>query len=340
VTSPRPPRWSALDLVEAYQLGHAVAALRELGLLEALVRPRTARALARLRRLDEAMLRGVLEFVAARTDLVRKIGDRFAAAAGDTAGARYLLDLYAGTFAGNAVALPRLLADPSRAARAVDRRRQARAFAAAAGSGAGAMPALLHQLGLDRVLDLGCGTAGMLIEAASRNPALVGWGLELHAPMRRLARQRIRAAGLGRRVRILTGDCLHLRAAVSAELRAAVRTLTMCQVANEMFGDGGRRFTRWLREARRLFPGRLLLVSDYYGRLGRGGRTPARREVLLHDYAQLISGQGVPPATAKEWGALYEAAGCRLLHVMEDRGTTRFVHFVRLDGGGAAIADR
>ena len=329
MTRPTPPRWSALDLVEGLQLGHAVAALRDLELLEALARPRTARSLARERGLDEGMLRGVLEYVAARTELVRKTGDHFAATASYTAGARFLVDLYAGAFAPNAAALPRLLRDPGRAGRAVDRRRQARAFAAASGSTGGAIPSLLQQLGLDHVLDLGCGSAAMLIEAATRNPALVGWGLELHPAMRRLARGRIRAAGLGRRVRVLAGDCMHLTAAVPAELRAAARTLTLCHVANEMFGDGDRRFAAWLREARRLFPSRVLLVADYYGRLGRD-RLPADRETLLHDYAQVISGQGIPPASAKAWRALYHAAGCRLLHVIEDRATTRFVHLVRL----------
>ena len=329
MTAAPPPRWSALDLVEAFQLGHAVAALRDLELLEALARPRTARALARGRGLDEALLRGVLDYVAARTDLVRKTGDRFVATAGYTAAARFLVDLYAGAFAGNAIELPRLLRDPARAPRAVDRRRHARAFAAASGSTAGVLPALLQQLGLDHVLDLGCGSAAMLIEAATRNPALVGWGLELHPAMRRLARGRIRAAALGRRVRILAGDCMRLATAVPAELRAAARTLTLCHVANEMFGDGDRRFVTWLREARRLFPSRVLLVSDYYGRLGHE-RLPVHRETLLHDFAQLISGQGIPPANAKQWRALYRAAGCRLLHVIEDRETTRFVHLVRL----------
>jgi SAM-dependent methyltransferase len=330
VTAPGAPRWSALDLVEGFQLGHAVAALHELGLFEALARPRTARALARRHGLDEALLRGVLAYVAARTDLLRATGERFVVTPSYTAAARYLVDLYAGAFAGSAAALPRLLRDPARAARTIDRRRQARAFAAASGSAAGVVPALLHQLGLDRVLDLGCGSAAMLIEAAARNPALVGWGLEPNPAMRRLARARIRAADLGRRVRVLAGDCMHLSAAVPAELREAVRTLAMCHVANEMFGDGGRRFARWLRGARRLFPGRLLVVADYYGRLGHRGRAPVHRETLLHDYAQLISGQGIPPASARAWRELYEAAGSRLLHVVEDRATTRFVHLVRL----------
>jgi hypothetical protein len=51
---------------------------------------------------------------------------------------------------------------------------------------------------------------------------------------------------------------------------------------------------------------------------------------LLHDYAQLISGQGVPPAGLDEWKAIYSEAGCRLAHVIEDRATPLFVHIVLL----------
>ncbi|HEU4389890.1 MAG TPA: methyltransferase, partial [Blastocatellia bacterium] len=67
----------------------------------------------------------------------------------------------------------------------------------------------------------------------------------------------------------------------------------------------------------------------YYGRLIQG-KKGASRETLLHDYAQLISGQGVPPASAAEWHSIYKRAECRLLHIIEDKATSRFVHIIRL----------
>jgi hypothetical protein len=82
-------------------------------------------------------------------------------------------------------------------------------------------------------------------------------------------------------------------------------------------------------ETCKVLPDRPLLIADYYGRLGRKkGRIS--RETLLHDYAQLISGQGVPPASAVEWRSIYSRAGCRLVHIIEDKKTTRFVHILVL----------
>jgi hypothetical protein len=44
----------------------------------------------------------------------------------------------------------------------------------------------------------------------------------------------------------------------------------------------------------------------------------------------LISGQGIPPATMAEWRSIYSKAGCRLVHVIEDSSTTRFIHIIAL----------
>jgi len=97
-----------------------------------------------------------------------------------------------------------------------------------------------------------------------------------------------------------------------------------------MFGHGEREAVNWFRKLRKLFPGRPLLNCDYYGRLGHTKSRKLPRETLLHDYAQLISGQGIPPATRAQWRSIYSKAGCRLVHVIEDTSTTRFIHIVGL----------
>jgi len=99
-----------------------------------------------------------------------------------------------------------------------------------------------------------------------------------------------------------------------------------------MFKDGEQRAVKWLRGLRRLFPDRPLLILDYYGRLGqtKSRKLAKERETLLHDFAQLISGQGIPPASAAEWRSIYAEAGCRLVHISEDKLTTRFIHILRL----------
>jgi hypothetical protein len=148
--------------------------------------------------------------------------------------------------------------------------------------------------------------------------------------MLKIARSRLRDARLGKRVRFLEADCTRVRETVPASVRSQIQSLTCCNVANEMFARGERQAVKWFRELRKLFPGRPLSNCDYYGRLGRSKNRKLQRQTLLHDYAQLISGQGVPPATIAEWRSIYSKAGCRLVHAIEDTSTTRFIHIVGL----------
>lgn len=320
---------SALDLVEGLQLARAVLTLHDLGILEALKRPATAEKLAPAFKLDPMMLRGVLEYVAARTNLVQRKGERFVATPGYGPQARYLLDLYGFAFGSNAAQLPELLRKPKLAPDAVDRVRHARAFAHA-GPQTSAMPSILRQLELNHVLDLGCGPATMLADLAQHDPAFTGWGLERNPEMCKAARRNVPK----KQVKIIEGDAMRIRQSLPREIASRVRGVVASQFMNELFGRGPALAIRWLRSLRSMLPNRVLLIADYYGRLGTGYDAP--RELLLHDYAQLISGQGVPPPDLDGWNAIYEAAGCRLAHVLEDNHTTLFVHVVVLSAAGQA----
>ena len=57
--------WSALDLVEGFHLGQAIAVLHEEGILAELEQPRTAEQLALERKLDAGILLCVLQYAAA-----------------------------------------------------------------------------------------------------------------------------------------------------------------------------------------------------------------------------------------------------------------------------------
>jgi len=323
-----PDRLRALDLAEAFQLSHAVFVLHDLGIFAALKKPMTAEALSATHSLDPVLLRGILEYVAARTNLLRKSGARFVATRKYLEEASFLINLYIGAYGGNASQLAELLRHPSAASGAVDQVHHAQAFAAVAGPSLGLLPAIVRQLGFNHLLDLGCGNGALLVELAERDSQFVGWGVDLNPAMCKLARTIIRAARLGKRVRILEGDCRKLSSVLPQHLSARIRALTACNVANEMFRDGHSQAIAWLRSLRESFRGKPLLIADYYGRLGRKGR--ASRETLLHDYAQLISGQGVPPASAAEWRSIYAQADCQLAHIIEDKATTRFIHVLHL----------
>lgn len=317
----KPERLSALDLTEGLQLAHAAAALHDLGVLAAMTAPVTAEEVAERYRLDACMLRGTLDYLAARTALVQKDGDRFVAAEGYDQSARFLLDVYALAYGANAVRLAELLRHPSRARNAAQSTSLARAFKPQVG----ALPAIIRQLGFHHVLDLGCGASGLLLALAQDDPEFTGWGVERDPAMCRVARKNLRAARVTDRITLFEGDATRPNI-LPLDVRREVQTVVASQLANALTPAAT---VAWLRRLRKAFPSRPLLLADYYGRLGTSdGRL--HRETWLHDYAQVLSGQPVPPRDRDAWQSLYTAAGCRLVHVMEDPRTTLFVHVVVL----------
>lgn len=321
------PKWSVFDLVEAYQLSRAVAVLNDLNVFES-QKPFSAKQLAAKHGLDATLLAGVLEYVALRTALLRrKAREEFVVTQNNP---RFLIDLYTGAYGATAEQLAKILRDPASAAASVDRVRYARAFEAIGSGARGILPDVISALDFNYTLDLGCGSGDLLLELARRNASFVGWGVDFNPAMLKIARARMREAHMGKRVRFLKADGTRLREEIPESVRSQVRSITCCNFANEMFADGERQAIKWFRELRKLFPSRPLLNCDYYGRLGRTKNRKLQRETLLHDYAQLISGQGIPPATMADWRAIYSKAGCRLVHSIDDTSTTRFIHIIAL----------
>lgn len=321
------PKWSVFDLVEAFQLSHAVAVLNDLNVFES-TKPFSAKQLAAKHGLDATLLAGVLEYVALRTTLLRRTAsDQFVVTRSNS---RFLIDLYTGAYGGTANQLAQILRNPAIAPASVDRVRYARAFESIDSAALGILPDVIGALEFNYTLDLGCGNGDLLLELARRNESFVGWGIDSNPAMLKVARARLRMAHTGKRVRFLEADGARLRQEIPANVRSQIRSITCGNFVNEMFADGERQAINWFRELREIFPGRPLLNCDYYGRLGRTKIRRPQRETLLHDYAQLISGQGIPPATMAQWRSIYSKAGCRLVHVIDDTSTTRFIHIVGL----------
>lgn len=322
-------RWSAFDLAEGFHLAHAIATLHEEGVLRSLRHPRTAEQLVAQHPFDLVMLRTLLQYVAARTDLVEQRGAEFVATKHYEAKARFLIDQYVGTYGPNARQLGALLHDPTRASELVDRSRHARAYANLEAPGLPILPGLILQLELNRLLDLGCGPGSLLLTVAQRNAAFSGWGVDMNPWMCSIARERVQAAGLDGRLRIFEGDCTDLEAVLPTTVREQVETISAASLVNEFFGRDTSAVIALLQNLRTLFPERTLLVADYYGRLGHTD-PPWPRHTILHDFIQIISGQGVPPCDRSAWSEIYAAAGCTLIHAVEDENATFFVHILRL----------
>ena len=96
-----------------------------------------------------------------------------------------------------------------------------------------------------------------------------------------------------------------------------------------------------LKDWRSIFPpGCLLMNVDYCGYLGTETPTSSDKlrslssTLLVHDIAQVSSGQGVPPPSGAAWKEIYEAAGCELVDGVSftrSRNSMRsFIHIVRM----------
>ena len=320
------PNWSTLDLAEGFHLACALLAIDRSGILASLNRFVDAGTLADKHEVDRGMLEAALQLLAARTNLVVRKGRKYRTTGKHDVYERFVLRQYLGAYGATAVALHRSLRAPSLAPNLIDRREHSKAFGEAAALSSSMLADLIVQLALNHVLDLGCGTGIMLFDLFTRVPGFIGWGVDINPSMCAAARKHTAGA---RHISIFRGDCRDLERAIPAPLVAQVRTITASNLANEFFANGTTTAVAWLSDLKARFPGRTLLIADYYGSLGTR-REPWSQHLALHDFVQVISGQGVPPTNLNGWKKIYRAARCILIHAFEDRNATLFVHILKL----------
>lgn len=327
-------RCSLLDVVEGFYLSQAVDFLHREGLLEQLAEPRVPAELAARAGLEADRFALLLEYLARRSDLVEEDGGRYrlGGAYGDGTLLAFQLDQYLGAYGPNVRLLGEALRSRRNASTLVDRDRHADAFGRLERPSFPMLPRVLAELEVRRLLDLGCGAGSLLLALARADDGFRGWGIDANPAMCARARERLAAAELDGRVTVIEADATDPAAleAAAAGIDAEIEAVSAVSLVNELFGDGGRPAVEWLGRLRAALPGRLLVVADYYGRLGRGPGT-ASRKVLLHDVVQVLSGQGVPPPDLDGWRRLYEDSGCRLLDSLAGEGDVPWlIHLVRL----------
>ncbi|WP_159109487.1 class I SAM-dependent methyltransferase [Bradyrhizobium sp. USDA 3458] len=193
----------------------------------------------------------------------------------------------------------------------------------------------LRRAGCQYVLDLGCGPAALLIEMARADTGFRGIGVDQGRAMCRIARERAHEAGVTSRIKIFRADVRGICDVLDERVRDRVDAVHARSVLNAFFGRGSGAAVAFLRELRSAFPGRIAFFVDYYGELGHA-RDSRRgfRLAALQDVAQLASGQGIPPATRRQWHVLYRKAGCTLVSA-DDRQQDEirwFIHRVKLAG--------
>jgi SAM-dependent methyltransferase len=244
-------------------------------------------------------------------------------------GLRFQVMKFAGAYGPTAARLDRSLESPAKGRELVDRQSLARAFQGIKDSTRGWMAPMLLGAGVTSLLDLGCGTASLLIELAKIDSRFHGVGVDGDRHMCKLARADARAAGVSRRVKIVCADGRDLESLPDS------RAIHASSLLNEFFAEGSSEAIRFLAQLKARFPGRDCWLVDYYGQLGHAPRSTVSAAVthgMLHDLIQVLSGQGVPPPDLKSWRAIYRRSGVRLVeaHEFKEHGLTWFVHRIRL----------
>jgi SAM-dependent methyltransferase len=325
------PRLDLLATIQGHYAGEALLALLRLGVLDALATPRKSRALARLAGVDHALLEPVLEFVRRTTEVVnRDHAGRYRLGQPSLAEIVFQLEKFIGAYGPSLRGLEATLRG-ARSSGAPDDRALARAFAAVAGI----RPLegeILRGMGVRGLLDLGCGPGSLLLDLG-QDTSFRGIGVDSSAAMCRMARSRVRAAGLQSPIRIRLGDATRVRRALAGLDLGAIDAVHGRSLLNALFGQGPARAVAFLRDLRAVLPGRSGLFVDYYGELGREASGSAGfRLAEVQDLAQLASGQGIPPPHRKAWDSVFRQAGCRLVSVLDVRadGIRWFIRQVTL----------
>lgn len=326
------------DLIAGHYAIDCLSALQQVGALAELRSPATAAELADRLQLDEAVLAGLLDFLASTSSVLVPVpgGYRLAADYRSSQLLEFHLDKFVGGYGPAAGALGEVLRDPMAGSGLVAGDRLARAFAAVREQTPTVMAQLVQSWEVESLADLGCGAGGLLIELAMANEVFVGWGFDANPAMVARATAAARAAEVADRLTFATVDVRTM-----AELPAGALTVQAVHgrsLLNAFFRTGGAEAAGVLADIRERFAGKLLFIEDYYGQLGTATDGRATH-TMLQDLAQLASGQGVPLPDLAGWLAVYRQGGYGVLEAYE--GTNAGIHwFVHVCapaqiGGGA-----
>ena len=327
-----------LDLLELLSGHYAIR------LLDYLVRTEIIRALlagtpidqiAIKWKVNERLLFSVVQYLRHTTDVFAlydmpdnqrlMLGDGY-----DLRDIEHLVDLYAGAFGPCLEKLEDVLRTGG-GGHLVDWSRHARAFGPRA-TIAPYLPKLLSELEVKQLVEIGCGNGELLESLAKADRNFSGIGVDLNRHILRRVEKRLSSEpDVSGQLKWIACDIFDLHKSIPARRRREVDALCMNSVANAFFA--GTKLTDVLIYLKSHFESRILVISDYYGKLylqtALGGDY---KRTLLHDVAQVISSQGVPPPDIEDWKDIYAKADVTLFKAFHysGKGVDHFIHIIQL----------
>jgi len=335
-------RATVIEVAEGYYLAKIAELAQQSGIFRRLAAGDNLALVASDLDFNCELLSKLLQYVAMRSNLldceVADSGVRFIVnqSQADILCADHVIAQYIGGFGPCFEDLALILRQPSRGYSFLDQARHAEAFSENCVTGDNeTIVALVKMLEVTNVFELGCGGGQLLCQLAQNNFQLRAIGIDSNPMMIDLARRNISQVSASDAIQVICGEATSATQYLTADRLDEVEMVIAVSVANAYFYDG-RNFaiTKFLNYLRSAFPNRMMILSDYFGRLGSPVCTDSHlwQRTLIHDVAQLVSGQGVPPASTEEWMAIYEETSCTLIksYEAEGSGLAWFIHLIQL----------
>lgn len=325
-----------LEIIEGFYLAHIVTHFYRQGIFAQLTGQRDVSDIAREFGYDEELFDALMDFLYQTTDIL--IRNRRGYYLINPKYEHYYFlgfqfDKFIGSYGPALAQLEQSLRSETLGRQLVNRQVEAAAYHTISSPPNPVVRQTIQDLKLHSLLDLGCGPATLLTELCELDPMFQAWGIDESAEMCKVARERIGKLHLTKRVRIIHGDARNLGSYFRPHIRQSIEALQSKGLFNELFRHGNEGAIKYLRKLKNWFPGRLLFIVDYYGKLTRVPNAgPKYRHTLIHDVIQVITAQGVPPSDLAGWAKVYDASGCSIEHAFEgdSQGIEWFVHLVRL----------
>lgn len=175
---------------------------------------------------------------------------------------------------------------------------------------------VLRKRRLEKILDLGCGAGGFLIQLARTEPSIRGIGVDMSGEAIREARRNAQRFGVSDRLDFVQAEVGSGPLPVTEEALRDCQAVTAMYLLHE-FGRGGRgRIVEVLRSIQSLLPDRLFLFTECFPAEPRNLATEAPTTFSQLDYLLIhpLSRQG-PPLPLEEWESMLQEAGMKLVEL-------------------------
>lgn len=176
----------------------------------------------------------------------------------------------------------------------------------------------LSRLGVKKVVDLGCGSADVLIDFCNIDPHLQGVGIDISPEALEEAQRRVSEAGLENRISLCQGDIIHPRS--FKRYMDNVDAFNGIMVFHEFLCEGGNILVDILHQMKELFPGRYLIIGEFNKVSDKEFEAmpyPDRIHPLFYQYIiHPLTWQVLLPK--ESWLSLFERAGLEIIKVEDD----------------------